>query len=286
MLNQNSQAYIERIKSIFPHHIVKVDLHDGGDDFLVFEINSTWMFRFPRNAASQKALEQEVKFLSKFNYLSLLRIPNYQYVGDNFAGYTKIHGSQLSEELFQSFSKSIQTEIAQRIGKFLSALHNFPITEATEIGVKEAWGGLHQKSGAAFLELVAPQLSPSVRKRSVFCMEELLSEKFEGKVIHGDFYFPDHVFFDESQNELGVIDFGDVTIYDPAHDFQCIVEIGGEDFFEAVMKNYEGEEGPTLLKRSKARLQTQPLFTAGYVFANGLEEQYSSRLAQIEALFS
>jgi len=286
VLNQNSQAYLERIKSIFPQRIVKVDLHDGGDDFLVFEINSTWMFRFPRNDASQKALEQEMKFLSKFNDLSPLRIPNYQYVGDHFAGYAKIHGSRLSEELFQSHSKSVQIEMAKRIGEFLTALHNFPITEAAGLGIKEAWDGLHHKSGAAFLELVAPQLSPSVRKRSMFCMEELLAEQFEDTVIHGDFYFPDHIFFDESQNELGVIDFGDVTVYDPAHDFQCVVEIGGEAFFEAVMKHYEGEKDPKLLKRSKSRLQARPLFTAGYVFATGIEEQYSSRLTRIEALFS
>ena len=286
MPNQNPQAYINRIKKIFSPSITKVDLHDGGDDFLVLEINSEWMFRFPRNAASQNALEQEITFLSKFNDLSPLRIPDYQYIGDNFAGYAKIHGSQLSEELFQGLSKSTQAEIAQRMGKFLSALYNFPVTEATKLGIKEAWGGLHHKSGIAFLELVAPQLSSSARKRSMLCMVELLAEKFEDKVIHGDFYFPDHVFFDESQNELGVIDFGDTTLYDPAHDFQCIVEIGGEDFFESVWNHYEDQNDSTLLKRSRARLRARPLFVAGYIFANGLEDQYSTRLARIEADFS
>jgi aminoglycoside 2''-phosphotransferase len=285
-MSEDFPAYLQRIKSVFQSQIESYVIHDGGDDFLVIEVNSAWMFRFPRNAASRKALEKEMKFLSKFKDFSPLKIPDYQYAGDNFAGYEKIQGSQLTEELFQSLSKSMQNEIAKKIGMFLSALHNFPIEEAAELGILEAWGGLHYKNGAVFLERVAPLLSPSVRKKSTRCMNDLLAEKFDSKVIHGDFYFPDHLFFDESQSELGVIDFGDATVYDPAHDFQAVIEIGGEEFYESVLQHYPGENDPGLFMRSNARLIARPLFVAGYVFANGLEEQYLSRLELIEALFS
>lgn len=117
-------------------------------------------------------------------------------------------------------------------------------------------------------------------------MEDLLAGNFRGKVIHGDFFLPDHAFFDESQNQLGVIDFANANIYHPAHDLQCVFEIGGEDFFESVMKYYDGEKGKGLLKRSKLRLLACPLFVAGYIFANELEDQYASRLATIEEIFS
>ena len=47
--------------------------------------------------------------------------------------------------------------------------------------------------------------------------------------------------FDENRRKLSsVIDFADVTLNDPAHDFQNIVEYGGEEFFETVMKDYQG----------------------------------------------
>ena len=176
--------------------------------------------------------------------------------------------------------------IAQQLGNFLSVLHNFPVEKAASIGITHAWNGLHHKSGLYFLEHVTPKLSPTAQKKSIVLMENLLAEEFEGKVIHGDFYLSDHVFYNEAKQELsGVIDFGDVTIYDPAHDWQCIVEIGGEAFFETVMEHYQAETDVNLLERSKMRLDARPLFVDAYIFLHGLEEQYADRLARIEAKF-
>jgi len=285
-MEEGYQTYLDLIKEVFPFRIMQVDLHDGGDDFLVFEINSEWMFRFPRNNVSRKTFEKETQFLARFKPLSPLSTPYYQYVGDGFAGYRKIQGRHLSDELFQGFAKSIREKIARQFGSFLSALHKFPLDEAAEIGLTPGWDGVHHKNGAAFLEQVAPLLSPCVRSKATRCIENLLAEEFTSRVIHGDFYLPDHVFYDESKRQLGVIDFADVTIYDPAHDFQCILEIGGETFFESVMKYYQGEMDDNLLKRSKLRLEARPLFYTGYIFTIGIEDQYASRIAFIEETFS
>jgi len=285
-MEESYQSYVDRIKEVFPFRMMQLQRHDSGDDFLVFEINSEWMFRFPRNEATQRALEKEMTFLAKFGHLSPLPVPNYQYAGDGFAGYAKIHGRQLSNELFQRLSGNIREKIAEQLGGFLSAMNKFSLEEAHKIGLTHGWNGIHHSNGAIFLEKVAPLLSLSTRGKATRCMEDLLAEEFEGKVIHGDFYLPDHVFFDEGQIQLGVIDFADANIYDPAHDFQSIVEIGGEDFFEAVLKHYDREKDAGLLRRSKLRLLARPLFMAGYVFANSLEDQYTSRLARIEDVFS
>lgn len=285
-MEENYRSYLDRINVVFPFPIKQVHRYDGGDDFLVFEINSEWMFRFPRNETAQEALEKEMKFLTQFAPLSPLPIPDYQYVGDGFAGYTKIRGRQLSDEFYQGLSGNLREKVAEQLGNFLSALHKFPLDKADDIGLTRGWAGAHHKHGAIFLEMVAPLLSPAARKKATCCMEDLLAEEFEGKVIHGDFYLPDHVFCNECQEQLGVIDFADASIYDPAHDFQCIVEIGGEVFFEAVMKHYDGERDAALLKRSKLRLLARPLFVAGYIFSNGLEDQYASRLTRIEDAFA
>jgi hypothetical protein len=140
--------------------------------------------------------------------------------------------------------------------------------------------------GMVFLEKVAPLLSSSARVKSISCMESLLAEEFDSKLIHGDLYFPDHVFYEEIEGQLEVIDFADLTIYDPAHDFQCVFEIGEKTFFESVMKYYLGEKDGNLLKRSKLRLKARPLFYTGYIFASGSKNQYTSRITQIEKTFS
>jgi len=285
-MNEDHQSYLDRIEEVFPFSVTRVDIHKGGDDFLVFEINSEWMFRFPRNEASRIACKEEMQFLAKFRPLSSLPIPDYQYVGDGFAGYAKIRGRQLSDELFQELSIDIREKIAEQLGSFLSALHKFPLGEADELGLTHGWDGTHHENGRVFLEKVAPLLSSSARNKAIRCMEDLLAEKFTGRVIHGDFYLPDHVFFDQGQKQLGVIDFADVTIYDPAHDLQCVLEIGGEKFYESVMKRYDDNQDTDLLKRSKLRLLARPLFVAGYIFSNCIEEQYASRLVRIEDAFS
>ncbi|HSG41854.1 MAG TPA: phosphotransferase [Anaerolineales bacterium] len=280
------QEHIQQVRTAIPFEVTSVKVHDGGDDFLVFEINSEWMFRFPRNDASRIAGKKEMQFLAKFKPLSPLPIPDYQYVGDGFAGYAKICGRQLSDEIFQEFSTDTYETIAEQLGSFLSVLHKFPLVEAEELGLMRGWDGTHHKNGRVFLNKVAPLLSSSARNKAIRCMEDLLADEFTGRVIHGDFYLPDHVFFDESKNQLGVIDFTDVNIYDPAHDLQSVVEIGGEAFFESVMKYYDNDQDNDLLKRSKLRLLARPLFVAGYFFANGLEDQYASRLARIEETFA
>ena len=57
-MNGNFQEHIKQIKTAIPFEITSAKVHDGGDDFLVIEINSAWMFRFPRNDTSQKVLEK------------------------------------------------------------------------------------------------------------------------------------------------------------------------------------------------------------------------------------
>jgi len=279
-------SYLQPIKELLPLEIEAFSLHRGGDDFVLIEVNGVWMFRFPRNEPSRKAMEIETRFLEEFDTISPLPVPARSYLGKDFVGYRKIQGEPLSLEYFSGLPKPIHDRIAGQLGGFLSAIHKFPLEEAVSIGITRGWNGMHHQAGLCFLEHVASKLSPTARNKSIPLMESLLIEEFEGKVIHGDFYLPDHVFYDESKQELGgVIDFGDVTVYDPAHDWQCILEMGGEKFFEAVMKHYQVKTYDNLLRRSKMRLDARPLFVAGNIFQLGLEEQYAERLARIEARF-
>jgi len=239
-INDTSEQFLQQIKRVFSPDIDAFTLHDGGDDFLIVEVNQTWMFRFPRNQLSRKAMEIETNFLNEFAAVSPLPVPARSFIDQDFIGYKKIQGEQLTFEVFADLSKVVRKRIAQQLGQFLSAIHNFPVDKASDLGIGRGWNGLHHKNGEYFLEHVTPRLSPTAREKSIPLMESLLAEEFEGRVIHGDFYLPDHVFYDGNMQRLsGVIDFGDVSIYDPAHDWQCILEIGGEEFFETALGHYQ-----------------------------------------------
>ena len=279
-----SQKYLKAIKSVFPTEISSVDIHENGDDFIVIEINHAWMFRFPRNEIAEKALQIEKGFLASFKTISPLPVPDHQYSGDDFVGYPKINGTLLDLELFQSLSKETLAGIAQKIGQFHSAIHAFPVDEAKHMGVTEGWSGYHQQAINRFRDEIAPILSASARQNALACMEQMMSEIFEPRVIHGDFALEDHVFFDEEKQLLsGVIDFADVTINDPAHDFQNIVEYGGDAFFQSVMEHYKIKDDPTLLRRTKLRIEARPLFEAAYSLMFGFDERFKDRIEYIEA---
>ncbi len=281
-----THKHLVTIESIVPFEIFSVLTHEHGDDFLVLEINDEWMFRFPRNEISQKALQVEKEFLARFKTISPLPVPDHQYSGDDFVGYPKINGMLLDLELFQSLSKETQARIAQQIGQFHSATHTFPVDEARHMGVTEGWSGYHQQAINRFRGEIAPMLSASARQNALACMEQMMAEVFEPRVIHGDFALEDHVFFDEEKQQLsGVIDFADVTINDPAHDFQNIVEYGGNAFFQSVMKHYQIKDDPTLLRRTKLRIEARPLFEAAYSLMFGFDERFKDRIEYIEAKY-
>lgn len=284
-MHKKHQLLLDLIRELFPTTIERVEVIEDGDDFLLFEVNSGWMVRFPRNEATRKAFQRETRFLASFKNLSPVPVPDYRHVGDDFDAYPKIQGRPLTFELFQALSMSERESTGRQLGAFLSAIHAFPVDEAREMGMADAWHGDHQAAGVYFLDHVAPLLSPAACRNAVACMEAALAADFTGRVIHGDFYLPDHVFYNRQRAEVGVIDFADVTIYDPAHDFQCILEIGGPSFFELVLKHYQGQADAGLLKRSELRLAARPLFTAGHVFAQGLHNQFAARLAGIQSLF-
>jgi len=66
-----------------------VQVHDGGDDFFVAEINHAWMFRFPRHEAARRALRCEITFLQEFAGRSPLPVPRYAFIGEDVVGYRK-----------------------------------------------------------------------------------------------------------------------------------------------------------------------------------------------------
>jgi len=50
------QGRLNKITAVLRQSLETVQVHDGGDDFLVVEVNHAWMFRFPRHESARQAL--------------------------------------------------------------------------------------------------------------------------------------------------------------------------------------------------------------------------------------
>jgi len=272
-----SSILSEPIQSTLIHH---------GDDFTVVEVNSKWMFRFPRSQEAPAVLEIEKQFLNEFASISPIPVPLYQYVGPGFVGYPKIEGLLLSPSRYKALPRSSQKRIAVQIGDFLTSLHTFPIEHALQMGMSEGWNNWRQKAFQTFKSDIAPRLKQKTLKGSMACLEGFFSKNYIPAVIHGDFYPPDHLFLDPQRQELsGIIDFGDLTIEDPACDLKNILSELGEDALIEVLNSYGGQAGTEFIERMRLIIKAEPLFDAAYDVQFGYPGRLTHHIRDIETLF-
>ncbi len=285
-MDNDIEAKTKQIQTIFPDKIETIDIDHKGEDFLVIEVNKEWIFRFPRNAYARQTLPIQIRFLPRLAQISPLPIPEPKFTGSEFFGYRKIKGILLTCDLFKTLSVETQRVIARQIGSFLSVLHAFPLDQARSLGVTESWGGWRNRAAERFQNEVAPSLSVQTRKKVLEFVEEFFSMEFKPALIHGDFYPPDHLFFDqETQRLAGVIDFGDLTIEDRATDFQSIYADFGQEYYHHVLSNYSGEVDARLFDRVKMRIKAHPIFDAVYALEYNQPERFKKNLTEIEMEF-
>jgi aminoglycoside 2''-phosphotransferase len=203
--------------------ITSILIHDRGHDFLVIEINQEWMVRFPRAPSKRAALEREKLFLSGFCPQSPLPVPQYAMGLEDIGAYRKIPGAKLSRSKLLALPQDIQESLAAQVGEFLYALHSYALPELARKSMLEGGGGWRRRAWGVFEEQLLKQFTPWERGRICKWVKEFFAMERRRAVVHGDFS-GDHLLCDEGRGHLtGVIDWGDVTIDDPATDL-CRVE--------------------------------------------------------------
>ena len=273
------------ISSVFPEPVLSSQIHHG-DDFTVIEVNHTWMFRFPRRPEAFTILEIEKAFLAEFAPLSPIPVPQYQYIGEGFVGYRKIEGLLLSPARYKRLPEEKQKKVTEQIGAFLSLLHTFPIERARQMGMTEGWNGWRKQAYQLFKSEIAPRLSQKALRNVNSTFEAFFSGVYTPVVIHGDFYPRDHLFMDFQKAELcGIIDFGDLTLEDPACDLKNNLSDFGEEMLRDVLTAYHGPADQNIMNRMHIAIKAEPLFEAAYDVHFGYPGRLTHHIRDIEALF-
>jgi len=274
------------ISSVFPEPILSSQIHHG-DDFTIVEVNNSWMFRFPRRPEARIVLEIEKQFLAEFAPLSPVPVPLYQYIGEDFVGYRKIEGLLLSPGRYKELSEASQKKVVEQISAFLSTLHSFPVGRARQMGMTAGWNGWRKEAFQIFKSEIAPRLSQKALRNANSCFEAFFSSAYTTVVIHGDFYPHDHLFLDPHKETLsGVIDFGDLTMDDPACDLKNILSEFGEETLRNVLATYTGPADQNIIDRMRLAIKTEPLFDAAYDVQLGYPGRLTHHIRDIENAFS
>ncbi len=236
-------------------HCPRVEFLGEGWDFQVFEVDVTWLFRFPKRESSVAKLNMERKLLSGIEEWVSLPVPNYESFQEShenssrtFGVYRKLPG--ISGDTLKNVDRN---KVARQLGVFLERLHTYPVDKAREAGVLEVhdlvshW---RDKSREQLKSLVDLNENGGLLFRY---LENDAPLTFDGapSLVHNDLW-AEHILVDTRSGVVsGIIDWADTIIGDPAIDFACLLAWYGESWLENVLTHYTLKLDAEVISRSR-----------------------------------
>jgi aminoglycoside 2''-phosphotransferase len=264
--HSNVKWYLRRIQEECAVRIEKCRYLRAAFSCDVFIINDKTVFRFPRTERIRNHLKHEIEFLNFLADKVKTRVPRYSYFskGGDFAGYTIIPGKILTAAAFKSLSKPKKEQVVGQLVAFINDFHNIKLNDFQKFKPKAREAFIHDEKK---IELkLSTKLFPRLPKAEVRAIENFYkqSKVYLGKIptfcpTHGDLY-ADNVVWNEGKSEIGVIDFTDVLIGDPAKDFEVFAEYGSE-YAAMAYQQYAGPKDADFLKRAEIYHKVHSIYT-------------------------
>jgi aminoglycoside 2''-phosphotransferase len=267
-----------------------------GCDNQAFEVNDEWIFRFPKRADGELPLKREIALLSRVSAAVAIPVPEYRFIAKPgpvfpymFAGYPKLKGTP-AIELPLSLREAMQ--LARSMGSILSAVHSFSLSDAHELGLVQAESYLQSNAIEALAELaeIASVLKSELVDRCAAYLKATVSPSAPASrascLLHGDFSAEHILLSSDGQNIVGVIDWTDAEIGDPAFDFGYLWVWHGEPFVREVLRHYQGDIDPAFIDRACAYGVCSAVADCYYGIMAGIEHNRRIGIAALERSFS
>ena len=227
--------------------------NDQGWDHEVIVLDEHLVFRFPNDQDYAADLKDVITTLKLLKPRLVAAIPDYTYVAKDgqFAGYRMIPGQQVSRQVYDGMPSPDRLALTQQLADFLSALHRLPL-DPNSIGSVH---GSYLAEDQAHVKTRMPQIKPRLTlpdyrmaQRMLANTDQLLLKSLPTVLLHNDISST-HILWDESAGKLGIIDFSDRCLGDPAVDFAELFEYGAA-FVQEVYRLYRGPKDDTFLERA------------------------------------
>ena len=278
------QTYESIIRNALTEPVESIIQLDEGWTHVVLEVNAKWIFRFVRDLSNtQLAVEQA--FLPLFQKVSPLSIPEIRHSGTNYIAYKKIEGAKFSEKIFQNLGQRERKTTAEVLGNFLSCLHAVVFEhqhiKAAPFGGNDFWGELWPT--------VSPRLQSHTRKKAEDYFQRAIpkvtSATYQNVIAHSDFGI-NNVLIDAAHSKIvGVIDFGDISISDPAADFATFYRRFGKQFTEDMVEHYQLPLGEDFWPRVDYESKRKLFFVVFFALNYGFEQYVPGVVRAIESQF-
>ena len=215
--------------------------NSGWDNYAI-KVDNKYIFRFPRDEGAYRVINMEYDVLGYLNteLPSNIRVPKYIFSNLDsdfpFVGYEIIQGKFLSKELYESLSDEEKEKFLTNMATFISTLHKLDVNRFNLDRI-EIYSNYKMRYDE-FRKKCFKYFDDELKNKTVSLFESYLNndemKNYKDTVVHGDLS-TDHIIITE--NGVGIIDFGDIRIFDPAYDFEWAYLLG-EDVFDKVFEKY------------------------------------------------
>jgi aminoglycoside phosphotransferase (APT) family kinase protein len=242
------------LAAVFPDlgGVTPVGVLGAGFRSVAVETAEGRVFRIARNPAAAAGHAREARLLPVLRSRVPVAIPDPRWhagPSEQFPfgviGYPKLPGTPLSPALLP---RADEAAIAAGLGAFLLALHRFPPEEAGALGLPGP--GTRECELATLRGEVLPPLREALAAKEYRAVsrwwDAFLADERMGRyppvVRHGDLWYENILVDAAGRTVIGVVDFEEAAIGDPAQDFATQLHLG-ERFAARVIDAYRALGG-------------------------------------------
>lgn len=265
-LYKNVDAYLRRIEQEFNIKIKKYSYLRWAFGNDVFVINNEIVFRFPKTEQLRSHLPYEIDFLKFLKNKVKVHIPSYFYVSKagDFAGYDLIEGKILTPSAFKKLGRRNKEIIVDQLIEFINILHqiDFKRFALYKPGKREDFIEIEKRIEDEMRKKLFPKLSRNevdLIKNFYRDSKKYLQGIPSSCPIHGDLYAY-NIIWSKDKTGVGVIDFDDYLVGDPAKDFEVFYDYG-QEYAELAYQKYSGPKDKDFLQRAKNYYKVHGIYT-------------------------
>ena len=233
-----------------------LNINKSGMDFITAfatakEDNSKWVLRFPRRLDVLERMYYEREVLELVKSQVDVSVPVWKIVSDELVAYPLLKGipagtidPDIGDYVWYIDPKSPPAVYISSVAKTLAQLHRTHIEVVKQFSIRVQTVDRVRQSMAENMEKTRELLGVSdtrwARWQDWIANDALWPQ--HSALIHGDFH-PGHTLVDKDGNLMGLIDWTEAAVSDPAKDFVCFYAIFGEQVLQDVLEHYQTAGG-------------------------------------------
>jgi len=250
-----------KIRKLFPYlEWKRVKFITDGWDHDILMLDNNFVVRIPKNREARKRMKIDfclLKYLCKKIDISI-PVPVVKDDKTKVAIYKMVGGKTMSVWRYKRLRIKAKNKFSKDIALFLSQLHSIPPEDIKKCKVTSQNLFKEDREVRKNIKVVYSHLT---KKEQLILDDFIIRRKnivkeIKPTLIHGDLT-SDNVFVD-SKGNLGIIDFSDSIISDPAKDFAALFSYGNE-FVWNVIKYYNPPKESELFFRAQIYYQDEAI---------------------------